>query len=76
MSASQPRHKELTTAAGHLVNLPGGATAAEQARQLAGLFAEHVSRENDVLLPALLAGRDADLAAPGRGLRADQRSRP
>ncbi len=54
-------HKELGAAAGRLADAPDGTAAVGQARQLAELFAVHVSRENDVLLPALLADEETDL---------------
>lgn len=56
-------HRVLSASAGRLASAPDGAAAAEQAGQIAELFAAHVARENDILLPALLARRDADLAA-------------
>ena len=49
--------------AGALTGLADGTAAAGQARQIAELFAAHAARENDVLLPALLADHDVDLAA-------------
>lgn len=63
VSAMTVEHKALSAAAERLARLTGGAAAAGQARQIAELFAEHAARENDVLLPALLADRDVDLAA-------------
>jgi uncharacterized protein (DUF2249 family) len=56
-------HHTLSAAAGALTGLADGTTAAGQARQIAELFAAHAARENDVLLPALLADHDVDLAA-------------
>lgn len=56
-------HHTLSAAAGVLTGLADGTAAAGQARQIAELFAAHAARENDVLLPALLADRDVDLAA-------------
>lgn len=56
-------HRLLSAAAERLASAPDGVAAAEQAGQIADLFASHVARENDILLPALLAKRDADLAA-------------
>jgi len=56
-------HRVLFAAAERLASAPDGAAAAEQARQIADLFATHVAKENDILLPALLAERDADLTA-------------
>lgn len=63
VSAMTAEHKTLSAAAERLASLTGGAAAAGQARQIAELFAEHAARENDVLLPALLADHDTDLAA-------------
>ena len=63
VSAMTAEHKALSAAAERLARLTGGAAAAGQARQIAELFAEHAARENDVLLPALLADHDVDLAA-------------
>jgi hypothetical protein len=63
VSAMTAEHKTLSAAAGRLAGLPGGVAAAGQARQIAEPFAEHAARENDILLPALLADHDVDLAA-------------
>jgi len=56
-------HRVLSAAAERLASAPDGAAAAKQAGQIAELFAAHVGRENDILLRALLAERDVDLAA-------------
>ena len=56
-------HRTLTAAGERLAALTDGAAAAQQAQQIAGLFAGHAARENDQLLPALLADRSVDLAA-------------
>jgi hypothetical protein len=56
-------HNTLSAAAGALTGLFDGIAAAGQARQIADLFAAHATRENDVLLPALLADHDVVLAA-------------
>ncbi len=56
-------HNTLSAAAAALTGLADGKAAAGQARQIAELFAAHATKENDVLLPALLAGHDVDLAA-------------
>lgn len=56
-------HKVLSAAAERLATAPDGTAAAEQAGQIADLFTAHVARENDIVLPSLLAERDADLAA-------------
>lgn len=63
VSAMTAEHKALSAAAERLADLTCSAAAAEQATQIAELFAKHAARENDVLLPALLADRDVDLAA-------------
>jgi uncharacterized protein (DUF2249 family) len=54
-------HNVLSAAAERLARAPDGATAAGQAGQISELFTAHVTKENDILLPALLADRDADL---------------
>lgn len=56
-------HTTLSAAAHALAAQADGTTAAEQARQIADLFTVHAARENDVLLRALLATDDVDLAA-------------
>ena len=56
-------HGTLSAAAGALAGLADGTAAAGQARQIADLFAAHAAEENEVLLPALLANDDVDLAA-------------
>jgi hypothetical protein len=55
-------HSELAYLAGRLQPGAGGAEAAAVSEQIATLFAGHVAKENDLLLPAL-AGSGADLAA-------------
>jgi uncharacterized protein (DUF2249 family) len=56
-------HRTLTAAGERLAALTDGAAAARQAQQIAGLFAAHAAKENDLLLPVLLADRSVDLAA-------------
>jgi len=56
-------HRTLTAAGERLAALTDGAAVAQQAQQIAGLFAAHAAKENDLLLPALLADRSVDLAA-------------
>ena len=56
-------HVTLSAAGARLAALTDGAAAAEQARQIAGLFTVHAAKENEILLPALLAGQSVDLAA-------------
>jgi uncharacterized protein (DUF2249 family) len=55
-------HRTLSAAAEALTGLADGTAAAAQARQIVGLFTAHAARENDVLLPSLLADSDVDLA--------------
>ena len=59
----EAEHDTLSAAAEALAGLADGAAAAGQARQIADLFAAHAAKENEVLLPALLANDDMDLAA-------------
>lgn len=56
-------HGTLSASAEALAGLADGNAAAEKARQIADLFGAHAVRENNVLLPALLASDDMDLAA-------------
>jgi uncharacterized protein (DUF2249 family) len=56
-------HRTLSAASTRLAALADGAAAAQQAQQIAGLFAAHAAKENDLLLPALLASHSVDLAA-------------
>ena len=56
-------HKVLFEAAGRLAEPADAATAAGRAQEIARLFAGHVAKENDILLPALLASQDTDLPA-------------
>ena len=56
-------HVTLSAGGARLAALTDGAAAAEQAQQIAGLFAAHAARENDLVLPALLADQSVDLAA-------------
>ena len=55
-------HHALAYLAGRLRAGAGGSEAAMAAERIATLFAGHVAKENDLLLPAL-AGSGADLAA-------------
>jgi uncharacterized protein (DUF2249 family) len=55
-------HVILSATGARLAALTDGAAAAEQAQRIAGLFTAHAARENDVLLPALLADESVDLA--------------
>lgn len=56
-------HATLSAAGSRLAVLTDGGAAAGQARQIAELFAAHAAKENDVLLPALLADANVDLVA-------------
>src|SRR5579875_2243 len=56
-------HGTLSAAAEALAGLANASAAADRARQIADLFAAHAARENEVLLPALLANDDVDLTA-------------
>jgi uncharacterized protein (DUF2249 family)/iron-sulfur cluster repair protein YtfE (RIC family) len=56
-------HVILSEFGARLAELADGAAAAEQAHQISGLFTAHAAKENDILLPALLADRSVDLAA-------------
>jgi hypothetical protein len=55
-------HRELAQLAGRLRPGADGTEAASVSEQIATLFAGHVAKENDLLLPAL-TGSGADLAA-------------
>lgn len=55
-------HQALTVAIEQLANAPDGREAAERAEAIDSLFAAHVAKENDVLLPSLLADKQVDLA--------------
>lgn len=56
-------HVTLSAAGSRLAVLTDGGAAAGLAQQIAGLFAAHAAKENDVLLPALLADAKVDLVA-------------
>ncbi len=55
-------HVTLSALGSRVATVTDGTAAAEQAQQIAGLFTAHAARENDVLLPALLADESVDLA--------------
>jgi len=55
-------HLSLSALGARVATLDDGKEAAEQAQQIAGLFTAHAAKENDVLLPALLADKSVDLA--------------
>ena len=63
VSEMTAEHRTLSAAGTRLATLTDGAAAAQQAQQIAGLFAAHAAKENDLLLPALLASHSVDLAA-------------
>jgi uncharacterized protein (DUF2249 family) len=56
-------HVTLASASSRLAAGTDGPAAAGQAREIAALFTAHAAKENDVLLPALLGDKTADLAA-------------
>ena len=62
VSALIAEHHALTYLAGRLQPGADGHDAATAAERIATLFAGHVAKENDLLLPAL-SGADVDLAA-------------
>jgi uncharacterized protein (DUF2249 family) len=55
-------HVTLASSAARLAATTDGAAAASESRQIAGLFAAHAAKENESLLPALLADDSVDLA--------------
>jgi len=55
-------HASLSMSAARLATLTDGVAAAEQAQEIAELFGSHAAKENDVLLPALIADGTVDLA--------------
>ena len=63
VSEMTAEHTILSEAAGRLAEVTPAAEAAQRGEEIARLFAGHVAKENDVLLPALLASQDADLPA-------------
>jgi uncharacterized protein (DUF2249 family)/iron-sulfur cluster repair protein YtfE (RIC family) len=62
VSEMTAEHVTLSALGARVTTLTDGAAAAEQAQQIAGLFTAHAAKENDVLLPALLADKSVDLA--------------
>ena len=56
-------HVFLSVASSRLAALTDGPAAVEQARQIADLFSAHAAKENEVLLPALLADESVNLAS-------------
>ena len=55
-------HATLSVAGSRLASLPDGGATAREAQRIASLFTAHASRENEMLLPALLACASVDLA--------------
>jgi hemerythrin-like domain-containing protein len=55
-------HRSLALATERLAEAPNGDAAAAQAQEIATLFSVHVAKENDVLLPPLVADNEVDLA--------------
>ena len=51
VSEMTAEHSILSEAAGRLAEAPGAAEAAAGAEEIARLFAGHVAKENDILLP-------------------------
>lgn len=56
-------HETLAAATARLADSPDAIDAPVGAEQLAALFASHVARENDIVLPALVADQGVDLVA-------------
>jgi uncharacterized protein (DUF2249 family) len=54
-------HWALASAIEQLANTPEGRQAGQQAEAIAALFEAHVAKENDVLLPSLLADEGVDV---------------
>lgn len=54
-------HRALASAIERLANASSRSEATQQAESVTALFSAHVTRENDVLLPALLADDEVDL---------------
>ena len=55
-------HRSLASATERLADVRIADVAKAQAQEIAVLFAMHVAKENDILLPALVADEDVDLA--------------
>lgn len=55
-------HRSLAGASEQLATASNGRDAARQAEAIGALFRTHVAKENDLLLPPLLADDDVDLA--------------
>jgi hypothetical protein len=68
VDALEDEHRRLATLVDHLVDAPDPLTAAEFAGAVRVLFDAHLAKENDFLLPTLVA-RGADLPALLAGMR-------
>ncbi|MGH9028680.1 MAG: DUF2249 domain-containing protein [Acidimicrobiales bacterium] len=55
------QHRMLASAAERLADTPSAEQAVSLAQDIATLFATHVAKENDILLPPLVADDDVDL---------------
>ena len=55
-------HRSLASATERLADVRIGDVAKAQAQEIAALFAAHVAKENDILLPVLVADEEVDLA--------------
>ena len=55
-------HRSLASAIEQLATAPTGLDAAQKAESIGALFTAHVVKENDLLLPPLLADDEVDLA--------------
>ncbi|MGH3154152.1 MAG: hemerythrin domain-containing protein, partial [Streptosporangiaceae bacterium] len=62
VSEMTAEHTILSEAAGRLAGPAAAADAVRRAEEIARIFAGHVAKENDILLPALLASDGADLS--------------
>lgn len=56
-------HRRLAAAVGRLATAAGGADALGTAEAIGSLFADHVGKENELILPPLAADDHVDLAA-------------
>lgn len=63
VSAMIDEHRQLAASTERLATAPEGQAAAAEADSLGGLFAAHVAKENEVMLPALAKSSSVDLAA-------------
>ncbi|HET7831158.1 MAG TPA: hemerythrin domain-containing protein [Candidatus Limnocylindrales bacterium] len=63
-------HRRIVAAVGDLRGAGDGVTAATAAAAVLALFEAHLAKENDYLVPALVADPDVDLAALLEGMHA------